>query len=132
MPIVTFKTLNLISPQDYKTLEVPTQISENQKKRCEQIEQGVRKHLQQGKDKIYSDACPIRLWTSVLKYHKEAPELMKAFMRECDARNGKYGFFMGFFVRVVECYYSLASIKKKKNRKHFSHIAIRHSNLIRR
>jgi len=82
------------SSQDYKTLEIPTQISENQKKRCEQIEQGVRKHLQQGNDKIYSDACPIRLWTSILKYHKEAPEFMKAFMRECDTRNGKYSLFM--------------------------------------
>ena len=82
--------------QDYKALP-SDQISDHQYKRCEQIERGVKAHLQEGKERIYSDACPLRLWASILKEHKEGPEMMKLFIRECDSRNGKYGFDLDCF-----------------------------------
>ena len=71
-------------------MSVPDKISEHQKKLCEQIKKGVEKHLAQGLEKVYSDACPVRLWVSILRHHKEAPDMMRSFMREADTMGGKY------------------------------------------
>ena len=71
-------------------MEIGDKITEQQFKRCEQIEKSVKKFVSEGKQKIYSDADPIRLWVSILKTHKEAINMNQLFMREADSRNGKY------------------------------------------
>ena len=59
-------------------------VSAKQRAALELLRVALRKHIESGNDKRFSEMCPIRAWMSFLKNAKQAAELIKKWNQEIE------------------------------------------------